>query len=461
MLLVLLLVVGLTACGGNNTSGESGDAAQTDNVNDASNTEMVSTETDDTIIVVETSDGLTLKHLDGTDIATLEGYSYEDSSDGMISVRKDGRYGVVDMAGNVVVETEYEEEVVYSEGFAVVEKDGKYGYLDKTGAVAIDFQFEAADSFHSGLAGVEVNGVAGYIDTTGTIVIDPIYETALSFQSYGDKATEVTLVEKDGNWLYINKQGEEFTYAENAQPCIEGFDCAPVFYDGLSLAGEEGSYGYVDAEGNTVIEPQYYEASNFSEGLAAVLLNGYGYGFIDTSGNMVFESHFQNIRSFSEGLAAVCPAENNPERLWGYIDTAGNMVIEPQFDEAYDFSDGYAQVSLPGEDEVGFGYVDTEGNLVLQNELCEDCANHNGIAIGRLRGGSYYEGFVDVEKGEWIYETQFLCEAFDYEDGLAVVKTEDGEMGVLDVCNQTWILEPESNCNIEIVDKSVTYTRWG
>jgi hypothetical protein len=374
--------------------------------------------------VVETSDGLTLKHLDGTDIATLSGYRYEDDSNGMISVRKDGRYGVVDMAGNVVVETEYEEEVVYSEGFAVVEKDGKYGYLDKTGAVAIDFQFEAADSFHSGLSGVVVNGAAGYIDTTGTVVIDPIYETVLAFRSYGGKAAEITLVEKDGNWLYISKQGEEFTYAEDAQPYIEGFNCAPAFYDGLSLAGEEHSYGYVDAAGNTVIEPQYYDAYHFSEGLALVQLSYQGdYGFIDTS---------------------------------------GNMVIEPQFDDAYDFSDGYALVSFPGVDDNGFGYIDTEGNLVLRNEVDGTSTNHQGLAVGRLRGGSYYDGFVDVEKGAWIYETQFLCQALDYESGIAVVETkEDEKIGVLDVRNQTWVLEPASKCLIHMVGATEDYARWG
>jgi hypothetical protein len=382
----------------------------------------------------------------------------------MLSVWKDNKYGAVDMAGNVVVEPVYDKEVLFSEGLAAVVKDGKYGYVDKTGAVVLDFQYDSASSFWNGVAAVRVNGKDGVIDTSGAFVVEPIYDTIYSLQLNGDVDELLITAYKDSIPHYFNIQGQEIVFDEGIEPYVEGRDRDPVFYDGLALAVRNSDYGYVDAAGNTVIEPQYYEAYNFSEGLALVKSNR-KYGFIDTSGNAVIELQFSGARSFSEGLAAVCPEENNPDHLWGFIDTSGNMVIEPQFDEAYDFSDGYAQVSLPGDDETGFGYIDKDGNLVLQNEVYRDCTNHHGIAVGNLRGGSYYEGFVDVEKGEWIYEPQFSLYYYGYENGIAVVSTqEDEKEGVLDVRNRAWILEPESsNCSIYIVDVDATeaYTRWG
>jgi hypothetical protein len=464
MLLALLLVAGLTACGG--TSEKGGDTAQTNDTGtsgaDTSSAESDaagtgSTGTDDIIIVVETSTGMTLKHLDGTDITTLSKYHYQEhASDGMLSVWKDNKYGAVDMAGNVVVEPVYDKEVIFSEGLAAVVKDGKYGYVDKTGAVVIDFQYDSASSFLDGLAAVRVNGAGGYIDTSGAFVVEPVYEITPSLQLSGDIDLVFIKAYKDKTWYYFNTQGEEIVFAENAQPYTEDSYWMPEFCDGLTLAGEERNYGYVDAEGNTVIEPQYYEANNFSEGLALVQLSYRGdYGFIDTSGNMVIEPQFLDARSFSEGLAAVRSEES--DHLWGYIDTSGNMVIEPQFDEAFDFSDGYALVSLPGEEEVGYGFIDTEGNLVLQNEvsgLYGECTNHHGIAIACPRGGGTTVGFVDVEKGEWIYEPQFSVYYYGYENGIASVGTKDDDKrGVLDVRNRAWILEPESsNCEFYIVD---------
>jgi hypothetical protein len=77
---------------------------------------------------------------------------------------------------------------------------------------------------------------------------------------------------------------------------------------------------------------------SFSEGLARVR-DGRGWGFIDKQGNEVIEPRFQSAGAFSEGLAAV-----QVEGLWGYIDRSGQMVIEPQYDIANEFSEGLAVV---------------------------------------------------------------------------------------------------------------------
>lgn len=62
-----------------------------------------------------------------------------------------------------------------------------------------------------------------------------------------------------------------------------------------------------------VIPAKYYLAENFSEGLAAVKING-KWGFIDKTGKMVIPATFSGAKDFSEGLAAV---EINGK--WGYI----------------------------------------------------------------------------------------------------------------------------------------------
>ena len=65
------------------------------------------------------------------------------------------------------------------------------------------------------------------------------------------------------------------------------------------------------------------------------------YGFIDKEGNWIVEPRFESAYSFSEGMAAVRLDDN-----WGYIDSNGNMVIEPKYKDALGFSEGLAPVQV-------------------------------------------------------------------------------------------------------------------
>ena len=56
--------------------------------------------------------------------------------------------------------------------------------------------------------------------------------------------------------------------------------------------------------------------------------SGAEWGYIDKSGEYVIDPQFSDAMEFSEGLAAVLDPESE---LWGYIDESGSYVIEPQF----------------------------------------------------------------------------------------------------------------------------------
>src|SRR5262245_20990264 len=88
---------------------------------------------------------------------------------------------------------------------------------------------------------------------------------------------------------------------------------------------ENGRWGYVDKNGNRVINPQFERAESFSSGLAAVRLGKWGY--IDYSGKIAINPQFDRATSFSDGVAVVEIASR-----WGYINTDGKYVINPQFD---------------------------------------------------------------------------------------------------------------------------------
>ena len=126
------------------------------------------------------------------------------------------------------------------------------------------------------------------------------------------------------------------------------YDDAYVFSEGLAAVEINGKWGYIDKKGNMVIPAVYDDVWDFREGLASVEING-KHGFIDTKGNMVIPAVYDDAYVFSEGLAAV---EINGK--WGFIDTKGNMAIPAMYELALDFSEGLACVEINGK----FGCID-------------------------------------------------------------------------------------------------------
>lgn len=70
----------------------------------------------------------------------------------------------------------------FSEGFGIIQnKQGKWGYMDVAGNRIIECQFDDAGFFSEGLAPVKQNGLWGYIDRLGKVVIPYRYTDAGRF----------------------------------------------------------------------------------------------------------------------------------------------------------------------------------------------------------------------------------------------------------------------------------------
>ena len=80
------------------------------------------------------------------------------------------------------------------------------------------------------------------------------------------------------------------------------------FKEGMAIVVDKNNrYGFVDKNLNNIIECQYYDASDFSEGLARVKTeeyNGHIY-YINKEGKTILDLNCVNAGSFSEGLASI------------------------------------------------------------------------------------------------------------------------------------------------------------
>jgi hypothetical protein len=105
-----------------------------------------------------------------------------------------------------------------------------------------------------------------------------------------------------------------------------------------------GKWGYADVSGRIVIQPQFFWAHHFSEGLAIVETNDRKYGYIDKTGTIVIKPQFDKAEDFVGGIARVefgqfvarmpclgeiCVTSFIWESEMGYIDMTGKFIWKP------------------------------------------------------------------------------------------------------------------------------------
>jgi len=74
---------------------------------------------------------------------------------------------------------------------------------------------------------------------------------------------------------------------------------------------KNGRAGFINADGKVIIPPEFdvgwFAEEDFLEGLSPAR-SGDNWGFIDTQGNWVIQPKYWRVGTFSEGLAAVTPS---------------------------------------------------------------------------------------------------------------------------------------------------------
>ncbi len=207
------------------------------------------------------------------------------------------------------------------------------------------------------------------------------------------------------------------TYIE-AIPFI--YDEALDFSDGLAAVCLNGKWGYIDKTGAEIIPPIYSVAQPFSEGLAVVGLEADGLvGYIDKTGVEVIPPTFNGANPFSEGLAAVQIGDDKglePEIF--FIDKTG-ATITPLYYSADDFNEGMAMVQ---DGMSHYVWIDHSGTVLLE-------------AGGTNRGTSFSEGmamiyhtsnerFIDTTGSEVISLENYpgVNDVQPFSDGLALVR---------------------------------------
>jgi WG containing repeat len=244
-------------------------------------------------------------------------------------------------------------------------------------------------------------------------------------------------------WGFIDKTGTSVIQLQFLQAGEFSDGSAPV------QSAASAKWGYVDRRGNVVIAPQFDNVAGFTEGLACVEPN-HKMGYVDKTGKMVIAAIYVDARPFSEGLAEVTvkwsSLGSGREAIVSYIDRTGKPVIPPRFRDSYvpvwvnpyskppgDFSEGLAGLILDKDARGDHrGYIDRNGNVVLEPP--------NAVLVGRFSEGlaavglKGKVGFVD-HAGKFVIDPAFqsgsIPLAHVFSEGLATVAV-GGKLGFID-----------------------------
>lgn len=253
----------------------------------------------------------------------LEAMDFQEGTAAVSAAQDDFR--VVNTEGTALTGA-YDRIFELRDGLRLATRRGRWGYLDQAGEVAIDFDLESGGHFGEGQALATRAGKKVFIDRSGGVIAAcPVEADLIGPLQYG-----LRLAKKNGLFGFLNQQGE-WMVEPRFQMCWNSNGQV------IPVQNTEGAWGLIDHRGEQVAPFEYtWMDTTFGEGLIAVGKEG-SFGFLDSQGRMVL-SGFQRCCAFSQGLA---PAQR--ER-WGYIDKSGDFHIPPTFLSARPFSENRAVV---------------------------------------------------------------------------------------------------------------------
>jgi len=262
-----------------------------------------------------------------------------------VFVEKDGAKlgGVIDASGAFVIEPQYAYLGWHREGLAVFHDGTKDGYLDLDGEVVIAPRFDEGATFLSGMARVKLGEKWGVIGKDGELLHEAQYERV------GDGRQGACWAVRDGSCFLLTDDGREEGPFQEIRMCPH-----PDEGPGIWPVKREDRWGWVRHDG-TVFGLEHESTLGFLWGPARAVKNG-AWGFVDEQGEVVIDYAFENATPWSTVGAGV-----KKDQRWGVIDRSGAEVVAPVSQEPSNFNDGLLGITKDGR----HGYVDASGAEVV------------------------------------------------------------------------------------------------
>lgn len=289
----------------------------------------------------------------------------------------------------------------------------------------------------------------GIIDDKGNVVVPTNYnEVSQASLDCDDGQQHYFLGQKNvllfssSHWLYVSDQGaQEFAPQLPVAPmAINRLDSLFTLFESDALRRPYDKFGWIpimtfDPTGRWKPPAGYEPRSSVFENRVFVVSSTSPTdgsekkaGLADRDGNIIVHPRFVDFRPFSEGRAAV-----KVDGKWGFIDLDGNLVIPPKYNGITWFDQGKAMVYEAGRERMYF--IDSMGKELHEFPLdwkmnpCPMYGFSNGLRFMERptsRSGDRRYGYV-APTGDWLdnvdlYDT---VGTYDRRDGASIVYRRD------------------------------------
>lgn len=343
---------------------------------------------------------------------------YEDN---VLKVQKDGKWGVINYDGKVLLNTEYDsiESVQGIKNALLIEKEGKYGVADNEGKIILDPIYTGVTNLgkdnRSGYIVKNDEGLYGIVDASKNVILENKYEEIEKV--YGN---DLYVVSQNGKQKIVNKDGQDVL--------TEGFDQITNILktkDSGVIYTSNGKYGIMTLTGEIKIEAQY---DNLVEAKANVFIatkdNKRGIIDIDNQEKLPFD---YNTITYNEiGDIYVAEDENYNSQVMNnqFEVKQTGILIEINTDSGYFVlrqNDEYKYYNFKFEEknkkdiltnhtlyldkkDNQYGYVDKDGNVVIEY-MYDDATEQNEYGFAAVKKDGKW-GAIN-NKGEVIQEPTY------------------------------------------------------
>ncbi len=202
------------------------------------------------------------------------------------------------------------------------------------------------------------------------------------------------------------------------------YEGAGVPSEGMIAVEKNGKWGFIDNRGKEKIDFLYDGTVKFKNGLAAVK-KGEKWGMVNKKGKVKIDFKYEQIRYFDEGVVTFKQGGK-----WGFMDKGGKVKVKNRYDDMGDFSDGIVAVKKAGK----WGGIDAAGNTVIPFEYDEKFSYDAEAPTLVCKNGKY--GYID-KNGNTVIPFNFK-RAKKFSEGKAAVQKDD-KYGYIDTTGETVI----------------------
>ena len=217
---------------------------------------------------------------------------------GFARVKRDGMWGIMNEDGVMITEPVFDYIYSCDKDRICICVDDRYGLMDTQGTICLEPVYDDLSPLNDKFYAVSMDDQWGVIDQNGKEIVKPAYETIYTlgkkkWVGISDEFKKACLIETDGTVVKTWESDWQFFYSKvyNRESNEELFGVktngAWIFIDdesrvrmktketfdfranvisftgGPILVWENGVYGYIDSNGELMIDPQYEDARDF------------------------------------------------------------------------------------------------------------------------------------------------------------------------------------------------------